>query len=228
MEHILDNPIFHALSSGNEDFSIGNDRAKFFLPDVALFAGVNEYSRSDLQVLFEISPAESIFILFAPAVIQIPGQWKVVSQMKILQMVYDRTAPLPATDHSFADLQEQHVPDMLSLTKMTNPGPFLPGTIKFGNYTGIFDGDQLVAMAGQRLQPKPFIEISAVCTHPDYLGKGYASLLITDQISRILAVPGIPFLHVRDDNVTASKLYRKLGFTARKKMTAFILRKQAV
>ncbi len=228
MEHILDNPIFNALSSGNENFSIGNDRAKFFLPDIALFAGIKEYSQSDFNALFRISPAESIFILFAPAGLQIPEQWKVTRQMEILQMVYDRTAPPPATDHSFADLQERHVPDMLALTKMTNPGPFLPGTIRFGNYKGIFDGNRLVAMAGQRLQPTPYIEISAVCTHPDYVGKGYAGMLIADQISRILAGPGMPFLHVRDDNAIAGKLYQKLGFRARKKLTAFVIQKQAL
>lgn len=228
MEHILDNPIFNALVSGNENFAAGNDRAKFFSPDIALFAGMKEYSQNDFNVLFRISTAESIFILFAPAELQIPDQWKVTRQMEILQMVYDRTTPPPATDHSITDLQEQHVPDMLALTKMTNPGPFLPGTIRFGNYKGIFDGNRLVAMAGQRLQPTPYIEISAVCTHPDYVGKGYAGMLIADQIRRILAGPGIPFLHVRDDNAIAGKLYQKLGFRARKKLTAFVVQKQVL
>jgi len=226
MEHILDNPIFNALGSGNENFSIGNDRAKFFSPDIALFAGVKKHSQGDFNVLFRISPAESIFILFAPAEIRIPEQWKLVRRMEISQMVYDGTVPPAATDHPFADLQEKHVPDMLALTKMTNPGPFLPGTIKFGNYRGIFEGNRLIAMAGQRLQPKPYIEISAVCTHPDYLGKGYAGMLITDQISGILAGPGIPFLHVRDDNAIAIRLYQKLGFSTRKKLTAFVIQKQ--
>lgn len=140
----MDNPIFHALGSGNKNFSIGNDRAKFFSPDMALFAGIKECSPADFNNLFRISPAESIFILFALAEIQIPETWKATRQMKIVQMVFDRMAPPTATDHSFADLQEQHVPDMLALTKMTNPGPFLPGTIKFGSYRGIFDGTRLM------------------------------------------------------------------------------------
>jgi predicted GNAT family acetyltransferase len=81
-------------------------------------------------------------------------------------------------------------------------------------------------MAGQRLQPKPYVEISAVCTHPDHLGKGYASVLIADQVRRILAGAGIPFLHVRDDNAGAIRLYRKLGFAVRKQLTAYSIRKQ--
>jgi ribosomal protein S18 acetylase RimI-like enzyme len=225
MDHILDNPIFNALGSGNENFSVGNDRARFFLPDIALFAGMKENAAADFDILFRSSPPESIFILFASAALQVPEQWKTTNEMKILQMVHDQAVP-PPSDHSFADLQEQHVPEMLALTKMTNPGPFLSGTIRFGNYKGIIDGNRLVARAGQRLQPVPYVEISAVCTHPEYLGKGYAGRLIADQISRILAARQIPFLHVRDNNDTAIRLYRKLGFEVRKKLTAYSIRKR--
>jgi ribosomal protein S18 acetylase RimI-like enzyme len=226
MEQVLDNPIFNALDSGNENFSAGNDRAKFFLPDIALFAGLKEYAKADFDMLYRISPPQSSFILFAPAGLQVPEQWKTAFEMKIIQMVYDRAAPLSPADHPFMELQEQHIPAMLALTKMTNPGPFLPGTIRLGNYAGIFDGDRLVAMAGQRLQPKPYVEISAVCTHPDHLGKGYASVLIADQVRRILAGAGIPFLHVRDDNASAIRLYEKLGFAVRRQLTAYSIRKQ--
>jgi ribosomal protein S18 acetylase RimI-like enzyme len=228
MAHLLDNPIYNALASGNENLSLGNEQAKYFLPEVDPFAGLRENSPADVDALYRISPAESFFILFMPGEVEIPDQWKIVRRMKILQMVYEKPGELRAASRELVDLKESDIPAMLDLTKMTNPGPFLSDTIRFGNYAGIFDGDRLIAMAGQRLQPKPFVEISAVCTHPAYIGKGFASMLISDQIRRITASSGIPFLHVLEDNAVAIKIYQKLGLAARRKITAYAIRKRAV
>ena len=124
-------------------------------------------------------------------------------------------------------LRQQHVPSMMALTKMTNPGPFYERTIEFGNYYGVFHEGQLAAMAGQRMHAGPYIEISAVCTHPDHHGKGYATALIEQLIKVIRAQEGIPFLHVRADNTRAIALYKALGFLTRHEMTINILRKKA-
>jgi predicted GNAT family acetyltransferase len=109
---------------------------------------------------------------------------------------------------------------------LTNPGPFYERTLEFGNYYGIFHKGQLAAMAGQRMHAGPYIEISAVCTHPDYHGKGYATALIGQLIKLIRAQGGIPFLHVRADNNKAIALYRALGFLTRHEMTINILKKK--
>ena len=114
---------------------------------------------------------------------------------------------------------------MLALTQLTHPGPFLKRTIEFGNYKGIFDSGELIAMAGQRMHPKEFIEISAVCTHPGYTGKGYGRMLVFDQIRKIMAEGCIPFLHVRSDNQNAIKLYKHLGFSLRREMNIYVLQK---
>ncbi|MBC7615239.1 MAG: GNAT family N-acetyltransferase, partial [Pedobacter sp.] len=95
------------------------------------------------------------------------------------------------------------------------------------NYTGVFSEKKLVAMAGHRFNPTPYIEISAVCTHPDHLGKGYAYQLLREQIKRILDKAQIPFLHVRNDNVAAVKLYQKIGFVIRRDMIAYVVQKIA-
>src|SRR5215467_14372400 len=72
------------------------------------------------------------------------------------------------------------VPEMLELTAATEPGPFLPQTIRMGSYFGIRASDgRLVAMAGERLRSTAFAEISAVCTHPEFRGRGYAPALVT-------------------------------------------------
>jgi predicted GNAT family acetyltransferase len=104
---------------------------------------------------------------------------------------------------------------MLSLTKLTNPGPFAERTIDFGHYRGIFENNELAAMAGQRLHAFNYAEISAVCTHPDHTGKGYARQLLIYQINRIIAAGEIPYLHVRSDNDRAIRVYEGLGFVTR-------------
>jgi predicted GNAT family acetyltransferase len=116
---------------------------------------------------------------------------------------------------------EEYIPEMLALTQLTAPGPFFQRTIEFGEYTGIFADDKLVAMAGQRMQPLPYVEISAVCTHPDHLGKGYAGMLLNEQIKRIMAVGKIPFLHVLADN-PAVRVYERVGFKTRKPITGYV------
>ena len=114
---------------------------------------------------------------------------------------------------------------MLALTKLTNPGPFASRTIDFGHYYGVFDGGKLVAMAGQRMHIEDYTEISAVCTHPDYLGRGYAKQLLLGQIHRMRAAGNIPILHVRKNNERAVKVYESIGFTPRTTIHFNILQK---
>jgi predicted GNAT family acetyltransferase len=113
---------------------------------------------------------------------------------------------------------------MIALATLTKPGPFGRCTIEFDHYQGLFEGDQLVAMTGQRLHVPPFTEISAVCTHPDHLGKGYAAALLQHQLQLILSHKQIPFLHVRADNERAIALYERLGFKLRGPMNFYFLK----
>lgn len=225
MEHVLDNPAWNALITGNKAFSGGNDIARYFPKEVSPFVGTPERSAENFNLLYDIIPFESYFIFIAPHDIVIPEQWTIVQYLKCLQMVFEGEVPTDIADEDLVPLMEQHVPQMLELTKLTNPGPFAEETIRFGHYRGIFDGEQLVAMAGQRLNPTPYAEISAVCTHPDYLGRGYAGKLLMNQVKRIKAASEIPFLHVKAENERAIKVYEKLGFVTRKEMSFYVLRK---
>ena len=225
MEHVLDNPAWNALNTGNKIFAGGNDAAKYFPKEVSPFVGIPEISAENFNLLYDIIPFESHFIFIAPHDIVIPEQWEIVHYLKCLQMVFEGEVPADFADEELLPLTEQHVPQMLELTQLTNPGPFIERTIEFGHYRGIFDGDKLVAMAGQRLNPTPYAEISAVCTHPDYLGRGYAGKLLLNQAQRIKAASEIPFLHVKSENERAINVYEKLGFVTRKEMSFYVLRK---
>lgn len=228
MEHTLDNPIYNGLNTGNQQLSTGSDTAKFFQPEVAPFAGLKENTPVFFDELHALSPDDAFFVLFTPAHVEIPAPWKITAQMDLLQMVYAQAAPAAGVGPQLVDLKENHVLQMLELTALTKPGPFLNRTIDFGNYTGIFDGENLIAMAGQRLQPLPYVEISAVCTHPDYLRKGYASALLDGQIRLIQSAGLIPFLHVRADNYSAIQAYLRLGFTTRSEMFVYVIAKEGV
>lgn len=222
--HVLDNPIYHSLNSGHRRYAKGTPNASYYQEDIAPFAGLKENSSTYFDELYEQSASESTFVVFTPIPYETPNGWQLVAHIDMFQMVYEHVE-VPNGDNDFEDLNESHVDEMIELVKLTQPGPFKSKTIVLGNYTGVFIAEKLVAMAGHRFNPTPYIEISAVCTHPDHLGNGYALRLLKEQIKRILEKGQIPFLHVRNDNIAAIKLYEKLGFTIRTDMFAYVLRK---
>jgi ribosomal protein S18 acetylase RimI-like enzyme len=226
MQHILNNPAWNALNTNNSNLANGNNEVKYFAREVSPFFGLRENSEANFQILHDMIPHNGPLLLVTHTETAIPTQWKVLNIIKGIQMIYNGQGDLTNSASPLVPLTEQHVPQMLTLTKLTNPGPFAAGTINFGHYHGIFDGDQLVAMAGQRLHAGNYAEISAVCTHPDYLGRGYAKQLLQHQISRIQAAHETPFLHVRDDNHRAIQVYQSLGFETRTAIYFYVMVKE--
>jgi predicted GNAT family acetyltransferase len=135
------------------------------------------------------------------------------------QMVYERDGSElpsgPPPDLQILTLGAADAAEMLVLTELTKPGPFARRTYELGTYLGIRCDGKLIAMAGERLKVPGFTEVSAICTHPEHTGRGYARILTTELIRRILGRGETPFLHVRKDNVRAIELYERLGFRCR-------------
>lgn len=228
MSSILDNPVWSALNSGSKKHSLGNDRVRYMQRDKGLFVGFQSYLEEEWNDLEKWLPKSSPIILFTPGEVTIPKIWDVKLQRPISQMVYGSSEiPSPEEKPRAIPLIEKDIPAMLALTALTNPGPFFSKTIELGYFEGIFVGDNLASMTGQRLQPDPYVEVSAVCTHPDSLGKGFAAELIRNQIRKILGESKIPFLHVYPDNFGAIKLYEKLGFRLRREMRVYFLEKNS-
>jgi GNAT superfamily N-acetyltransferase len=227
VEHVLDNPIYFALTSGHSQISNGTDEVKYYIEDITAFAGLKDNSQENLITLYQISPAESLFVFFSKTPVEIPRQWKLFTQIDMFQFIF-RGKEIPMADASgITALDLKHINEMIDLVELAKPGPFLARTIELSNYTGIFVEGKLAAMAGHRFFPSPYREISAVCTHPDHLGNGYAFKILQEQIKRILLRLEIPFLHVRNDNEGAIKLYQKLGFEIRTDMIAYVIKKEA-
>ena len=215
MEHVLDNPAWNALISGNQQLSFGNQSVRYFDKEVSPFAAFKENTEDNFLLLHAILPHNGPVLFVTPIEIKIPPVWKVLRVISGFQMVYEDRKALPETSMDLVNLSEENVPQMVALTQLTHPGPFASRTIDFGHYNGIFEDNKLVAMAGQRLHAFNYTEVSAVCTHPDHTGKGYARQLLLAQLNRMKTASTIPFLHVRDDNERAIKVYRDLGFYTR-------------
>lgn len=228
MEHVLDNPAWNALISGNQQLAFGSRDVKYFDRLVSPFVGLRDNSDDNFRALYELLPHDGPVGFISPDEREIPAQWQVLQYIPCYQMVYKGAAKQWQQNTKLVPLTEEHIPQMLAITKLTNPGPFAERTIDFGHYYGVFDDDKLVAMTGQRMNPLPHAEISAVCTHPDYLGKGYAQQLLNFHINRILAAGNIPMLHVRNNNDRAVNVYKKVGFEIRREIHFYIIRKNVV
>jgi predicted GNAT family acetyltransferase len=142
--------------------------------------------------------------------------------MPAIQMVY-AGGRLPSA-HEFTPLTQADVPEMLALVEATKPGPFAQSTIDLGGYRGWRADGKLVCMAGERMHPGNWTEVSAVCTAPGHQGQGLAASIVGSLVNDIQAAGRSPFLHVKAENVRARSLYERLGFTERAQLTIRVLR----
>jgi ribosomal protein S18 acetylase RimI-like enzyme len=226
MKHLLDNPVYHALLSGDKHLSFGNEQVKFFDEAVSPFAGFEEGYKKGFEDLYALLPEGRKILYAIPSLITQPAGWQIQHEIKGLQFIYEADSGNKTEFPNVISLSEIHVEQMVQLAKLTKPGPFGSGTINFGSYFGIFDNEKLVAMTGQRLHVANCTEISAVCTHPNYLGKGYAYTLLQHQLQLILQKNQQPFLHVREDNQRAIALYHRLGFTISRPMNFYFMKRE--
>jgi ribosomal protein S18 acetylase RimI-like enzyme len=213
-ENPLDNPFWAALSTHHAKLAIAGDGAARYPADIAPFAGVRTGAAREVTELERlIAPGESVYL--NGVVPELGAAWTVQSGVALPQMVCD--SPVPDRDGpEWVELTSAaHRADMLALTALVFPGFFRARTYQMGRYVGIYDSGRLVAMAGERLRIDGYQEISAVCTHPEFLGRGYAHRLIAEVSNAARARGFTPFLHLYRDNVRAMSLYERLGFVIR-------------
>ncbi|MFH8656849.1 GNAT family N-acetyltransferase [Streptomyces afghaniensis] len=220
----LDDPVGESLRGRHAELGRRAGRAATYLPGVATFSAVPaEADAADWADLARLLGRDAFADMFScPATP--PPDWEPVFVLEGRQMIWpagSRPAQAhPATgDTDLVELGRADVPEMLDLAARTKPGPFWPRTRDLGTYLGVRDGGRLVAMAGERLRPPGWTEISAVCTDPEARGRGHAARLVTALVTRILDQGQRPFLHVADTNTEAIALYERLGFTSRKHVT---------
>jgi ribosomal protein S18 acetylase RimI-like enzyme len=228
MNTVLDNPIWHALNSSDSDKNIGNTEIAWFDASIAPFIGMPNWEETSQRKLLQEAPSErSWFLLIADEVQFIP-EYNIVFSIPLYQFVCNNVGPEPKTKYQIqiTPLNSSHVEEMIALTAMTKPGPFMQRTIEFGNYHGIFVNRKLVAMGGERMHINNYTEISAICTHPDFQGQGFGAAITHFLAKSVIRKGQTPFLHARVDNNKAMDVYRRQGFEMRKKICFYIFKRK--
>lgn len=207
--HKLDNPIWYSISEAHKNFGIDFGNIKFYHPDYCPFGGFIALENIE-DAIAEYSKLSNNFYIIGQKP-YIPDNLKIDHELICLQMIiYDKIEA--EIEDQIVKLEEEHLDDLLGLVKIVYPEYFKKKTSSLGNYYGIYKDNQLVAVTGERMQMDEYIEVSAVITHPDHTGKGYAKQLVAHTANAIFEKNKTPFLHVAESNVGAVKLYEKLGF----------------
>jgi GNAT superfamily N-acetyltransferase len=222
--HPLDNMIWNALAGPQAHLGVSNGKARRFDAEIAIFTAV-EVPLESLDGVAEIIPegGRAGFVTTGP--LTLPPELEAVATGEVVQLTAERFLPVPTGAIVYRDLTVADVPAMVELVALTRPGPFGPRTIEMGHYIGVFDGDRLIAMCGERLRLDGFGEVSAVCTHPDYQGRGIAKVLVSVIGSEVVARGEVPFLQAYTSNAAAIATYTRLGFTPRRNLTFTTLKR---
>ena len=227
---LLDNAAWHALTTVQSGFADVYGAARRYHPDVSVFAALASGTAAEWADLATLVGPEGTAALFRCEPVAVPDDWTVLVEGVGHQMVFDpadgagrsRLVDVPRPDSRLLTLDDE--PQMAALVALAQPGPWRPRTIELGDYHGVFDGEQLVAMAGERQQLPGFTEVSAVCTHPDARRRGLGAAITARVVHGILERGETPFLHHAEDNHGARRVYEALGFRFRREVQLVIAR----
>ncbi len=215
--HVLDRPVWNALSTRQAAFALGRDRARRFAPDIGPLAGASDDDPESLDELADLVPADGTLLLLQVDPVVLPSRLCALTIADGVQMVAHELAREAASvnDRRVEALDERDAPAMVALASLTKPGPFATRTSSLGTFWGVKEDGRLVAMAGERMLHDGFTEVSGVCTHPDVRGRGLARVLSAFVASRIVDRGERPYLHTYASNAAAIRLYESLGFRLR-------------
>lgn len=221
--HALDRPVWESLATRHAALSEGGPLAKRYLPDVNLFASARDDGAEALAALSAlVAPGEHVYLLQVPE-IAMPAALCAAKTALGVQMVAARPVRPESGSEAILPLGDADAPDMLALAQLTQPGPFLARTHVMGHFIGIRIDGRLAAMAGERMHVPGHTELSGVCTHPDFRGRGFARRLSATVCTGIEARGETPFLHAWKDNHSAIALYETLGFRWRADVNVAVL-----
>jgi predicted GNAT family acetyltransferase len=220
--HPLDHPVWNALSTRQQALAEGDALARRYPPSIAPFAAMADMSAQSFAALSALMSGSDIAVLFTPDPVTAPAGFKILLAETAEQMI-GTPAQSPPGGVEIVTLGGHDVAAMMALTELTKPGPFSLRTHELGTFLGIRIDGQLVAMAGERMKPAEYTEITAVCVHPSHRGRGYGQMLLAAISRQITARGEIPFLHVFSNNESAIALYRRQGMEIRRRLYVTVL-----
>src|SRR5688572_3414411 len=211
MYALLDNIMWNCLSGPHARFAAGTGAVRRYARGFSPIVGCQDAEHPDFDALARCSDAgESFYVDIWSGVA--PQGWRIDREAHMLKMIWSAAAPGSDAAVDAIPLQPAHASQALELAQLTNPGPFGIRTPELGEYFGYFDGGRLIAMAGERMCAGDLHEISGICTHPDFQGRGLAGKLTLKLVYRQMQRGKTPFLHVISHNTPARNLYEKMGF----------------
>lgn len=211
MTSLLDNIMWNCLSGPHARFATGEGSVRRYAPGFSPIVGFESPDDPDFATLGGYcGPGDSFYtdIWQGPA----PSGWRIDKDALMWKMVWRASMPEDDPAPDAIPLRPEHASQAVELAKLTNPGPFGIRTPELGEYFGYFDGGQLIAMAGERLCAGDLQEVSGVCTHPDFQGRGLARKLTLKLVHRQMMRGKTSFLHVVSQNDSARGLYEKMGY----------------
>ncbi|OEO31962.1 hypothetical protein VW23_013750 [Devosia insulae DS-56] len=215
---LLDDPAWHALTTDHMALGQRNGAAARYRAELSPIGGLARYDAEAFAELRPLIAPEDAVGLVSATSYQVPADWEVLQAVPVFQMVCESIQAVP--DVAPMQLTAADAEAALELATATEPGPFRAGTLGMGRYFGLrADDGRLMAMTGERMRLGAFTEVSAVCTWPEFRGRGLAKALVA-YVSGLIAAEGrVPFLHVKTENAAAIALYERLGFAVRKGLT---------
>jgi ribosomal protein S18 acetylase RimI-like enzyme len=222
MNQLLDNITWFTLTGPHEQYASGAKDVRRYAPGFSPIIGFADPARPDFDTLAAYcQPDEHLYCPQWKG--EAPAGWSIHVEKVMFRMVWDEAMSEVDAFPDATRLGPQHAAAAFELAQLTNPGPFGPRTIELGEYFGWFEDGRLAAMAGERMHAGTLREVSGICTHPDFRGRGLARRLSLKLIHRVIKRGETPFLHVMGDNPSARQLYRKMGFRDYCETTARII-----
>jgi GNAT superfamily N-acetyltransferase len=214
----LDNPVWYSLSESHHSFAIDYNSMKFYQPDYCPFGGFTAIDNTAAATVEYAKLVDNFFIVGEKPII--PNSLQLNKELVCLQMVITTKIELEIKEE-IIELGPEYYEELYELICLVQPGYFKKKTPLLGKYYGILKNNKLIAVTGERMKMNQFIEVSAVVTHPNHTGKGYAKQLTAHTVNFIFDQNKTPYLHVAETNSNAIALYEKLGFTTRRKISFF-------
>jgi GNAT superfamily N-acetyltransferase len=224
MISLLDNIFWSCLSGPHARFATGTGSVRRYAPGFSPIIGAEDSANPDFAALEPLCPpGEPIYIdvWSAPA----PRGWEIEKEARMFKMIWDGPPPNEDAAPDAVLLKPEHAAQAVELTRLTNPGPFGIRTPELGDYFGYFEDGRLIAMAGERTEAQGLREVSGICTHPEFQGRGLARKLTLKLVHRHLQRGLRTYLHVMGHNTGARRLYAKMGFRDYLETTVRVIRR---
>jgi ribosomal protein S18 acetylase RimI-like enzyme len=224
MSALLDRPVWHALTGRQAHLAVVHDSAVRIDPGYGVFAALREPSAECWNALAATLAGPGDAVGLVEADLPRPSAtFQVLREAELVQMVWDGQDVPPEHDPRIVLLGEDDAAEMAELAHETEPGPWSTHTHRYGAFYGIRVDGRLAAMAGERLLLPGLAEVSGVCTWPEFRGQGMAAALVRKVMHGFQQRGDRPFLHCYGDNTGAIRLYEKMGFRFRRRLSLLVL-----